>query len=297
MGGGTCRPLYYHMTVTTSREEFNRRWNIEDDRTFDDRFNEFRIRIINILKGVDSHLSNEDISKFCQIVAIPEVWSYGSMDSEYSTMITDQLVSTTKPHEFFYLIEVILNLPVRSTMGYRHETTYSREMLIGKVAEAVELSKVNLAIATKPDGVGGSRIILYPAGEKYLDEKVVNYVLHFLDSSSGPHYVDALKFYELGGWRNHVRSAESLRRCLEEFLRHKLSNTLGLERNIIELRSKLKVDNHDAQVRNSILGTVKLLDQYWNENSKHNDGDIDVKENEYLIYEVGAILLYLNKSL
>ena len=66
---------------------------------------------------------------------------------------------------------------------------------------------------------------------------------------------------------------------------------------ISEFQTKLKSDKRDAQVRNIIGSIFNYLDQYFNENSKHNDGDIDDAENEFLIYQTGLLMRYLNNTI
>ena len=106
---------------------------------------------------------------------------------------------------------------------------------------------------------------------------------------------NALKLY-LEGPDKFIKSAESLRRSLEEFLRYKLKNNAGLKANITNLQNKLKQDKRDSIIRN-IIGTVfTKLDEYFNENSKHNDGDIDETEIEYLIYQTGVLMRYVNNN-
>ena len=149
------------------------------------------------------------------------------------------------------------------------------------------MSDVNVAIT-----ITNGDVILYPKGEDKLDEKLVNETLSFLNSKSGTHFEQALKFYQSN---NPVKSAESLRRTIEEFLRFKLNNNNGLDSNITELTKKLKDENNDIQVRNIISATLRHLDVYFNENSKHNDGDITEPENEFLIYQTGLLLRYINR--
>ena len=47
--------------------------------------------------------------------------------------------------------------------------------------------------------------------------------------------------------------------------------------------------------RNIIFGTFNYLDKYFNENSKHGDGNINEPENEFLIYQVGLFMRYIDK--
>ena len=189
--------------------------------------------------------------------------------------VTDRITYEENEIEFYRLIEVILLL----LQGYK-VSDYIR-----KVEEAVEISDVNCAIKAYEN-----KVILYPKGEEKLDEELVNYVLSFLDESSNKHFEDALKFYQSKNW---VKSAESLRRSLEEFLRFKLKNKKGLKENIGNLEKKLKDEKNSSKIRNIIFQVFNYLDSYFNENSKHNDGKIDEVENEFLIYQVSLLMRYI----
>lgn len=79
-------------------------------------------------------------------------------------------------------------------------------------------------------------------------------------------------------------------------MKFKLNNGKGLDASISELQKKLKEDKRDPQLRNIIFATLNYLDTYFNENSKHKDGDIDESENEYLIYQIGVLMRYVNKA-
>ncbi len=276
------------MDLKRKMEKFNKRWNITSADSYEDAFNKFKTRILNIFKGIDRNVTDESVTAFCQYYGIEEVWhtqTYG--DHSWSTNINDRLNREDNEKEFYRLIELIFSLDIKSTMGYGgHSYTYSKNILFRDVTQAVELSDVNVSI-TASDG----DVILYPKGEKKLDEELVDSPLSFLNKESIEHFVQALKFYQT---KKHIKSAESLRRALEEFLRYKLQNTKGLNANILELQTKLKSDKRDAQVRNITGSIFNYLDQYFNENSKHNDGDIDDPENEFLIYQTGLLMRYLN---
>ena len=82
---------------------------------------------------------------------------------------------------------------------------------------------------------------------------------------------------------------------LEEFLRYKLRNEKGLNANIKEIQNIHKEKNKDKQIRNIISTNFNFLDKYFDENRKHQDGDIDETECEYLIYQTGVLLRYINK--
>ncbi|MEY2664231.1 MAG: hypothetical protein RIT04_39 [Candidatus Parcubacteria bacterium] len=272
-------------------QKFNKRWSITSVDSYEVAFRKFKTRILNIFKDIDGHVTNESITAFCQYYGIEEIWhtqAYG--ERSWSTNIMGRLSQESDEKEFYRLIELLFSLDIESTIGYRgYECTYSKDILFHSVQKAVELSDVNVSI-TASDG----EIILYPKGEKILDEELVDSPLSFLNKESAEHFIQALQFYQS---KKHIKSAESLRRSLEEFLRFKLKNSKGLNANITELQLKLKSDKKDAQVRNIVHLIFSYLDQYFNDNSKHNDGDIDDLENEFLIYQIGLLLKYLNKSI
>jgi len=278
------------MNLKDRMGKFNKRWSITSADSYEDAFKKFKTRILNIFEDIDRHMTDESITAFCQYYGIKEVWQSGMMGNEWSTNISDRLKQEGDEKEFYRLIELIFSLDIRSTMGYGgHGYTYSKDILFRSVVEAVELSDVNASI-TASDG----EVILYPKGEKKLDEELVDLPLSFLNKESGEHFIQALQFYQS---KKHIKSAESLRRSLEEFLRNKLGNTKGLNGNITELQIKLKSNKRDTQVRNIIGSIFSYLDQYFNENSKHNDGDIDDSENEFLIYQTGLLMRYVNRNI
>lgn len=276
------------MDLKKKMEKFNKRWNITSSDSYEAAFKKFKTRILNIFKDIDRHVTNESITAFCQYYGIEEVWHsnpYG--DHSWSTNIIDRLVREDDEKEFYRLIELIFSLDITSAVGYDHRYTYSKNILLRDVMNAIELSDVNVAIT-----VSNEEVILYPRGEKELDDELVNRTLSFLNNQSNEHFEHALKFYQA---QNPIKSAESLRRSLEEFLRFKLKNTKGLDANITELQKKLKSNKRDPQVRNVIFQIFTYLDQYFNENSKHKDGDIDPEENEFLIYQTGLLMRYLDQ--
>lgn len=278
------------MDLKERMEKFNKRWNITSIDSYEDAFLKFKTRILNIFKDIDKHLTDNSITTFCQYYGIKEVWhSQPYRDYSWSTNVIDRLNQEIEENEFYKLIELIFSLDITQTGGYRGEITYSKNILFREVSNAVGLSDVNVSITVTDD-----EVILYPKGEKLLDEEMVNSPLSFLNEESAKHFVQALQFYQT---KKHIKSAESLRRALEEFLRHKLNNAKGLNANITELQTKLKSDGRDAQVRNIVGSTFNYLDQYFNENSKHNDGDIDDPENEFLIYQIGLLMRYIDKNL
>jgi len=269
------------MEIKKDLQEFNKRWGIIEDSTYGEEFIKFKKRVLNILLHIDEHVSNNNISLFCQILGIQEKWESG-IYGDYSEIIINELIKENTEKEFYRLIHIIFN--------YLEIGTLYRESFIKKLSDAIELSNVNLAITSK-----NGKIILYPKGETALDKILVNEVLSFLNDESQKHFVDALNSYLNFSRKNAIKSAESIRRSLEEFLRFKLKNKKGLKENLVELQKRHKAKNRDPILRNIIFQIFSYLDTYFNENSKHKDGNIDEPENEFLIYQSGLLMRYIHK--
>jgi len=274
-------------------KRFNKRWGIVDDSSYEEEFEKFRTRIFNIIQHIDNYVTEEGISTFCQILGIKETREYIGFGDRYSKNIINALDREKDEKRFYKLLEIVCSLPFQTVTSYDRMYRYSsKEDLYREVANAIELSNVNLSI-TVTDKEG----ILYPRGEEVLDEKLVDEALSFLNENSQEHFVKALRFYQKGTNKDFIESAESLRRALEEFLRFKLNNNKGLDKNILELQKVLKDYKSDPNLRNIIFQIFSYLDQYFNENSKHKDGDINEPENEFLIYQTGLLMRYIHKVL
>jgi hypothetical protein len=269
------------MDLKERMDKFNKRWEITSNESYEEAFQNFKTRILNVFKGIDFKVSSNSRRQFCQYYAISEQ----ARSSTSIGIIEFKLHTEEYEKEFYRLIEIILSLDIVKESTYEN----TKLKIIRGVENAIHFSTVNVAITNTSD----NSIILYPKGEELLDEELVDLPLSFLNAKSATHFVDALKFYESN---SPVKSANSLWRTLEEFLRYKLKNIKGLKFNKLELQNKLKEDGRDSHIRKVIDSTMTyFVDHYFNENSRHNDGDIDEAENEFLIYQVGVLLRYINK--
>lgn len=277
------------MNLKDKIQKFNKRWNVGDAESCEESFNKFKIRILNILKNIDGQVDKESISLFCQFYGIPEKWESNSYsDESWSKNIITRLKEENNEVEFYKLLEVIFSLNIMRLMGYSVSEEYSRESLYREVRQAIEFSSVNLATTITKEG----DIIFYPRGEELLDDGLVDSVLSFLNKESNAHFVEALGFYQQKKW---IKCSESLRRSAEEFFRFKLENKNGLAANITEIGKLLKNEKSPVQARNIVVQTLGYLDQFFNENSKHNDGNLGEEDAEFLIYQVGLVLRFIEK--
>ena len=285
------------MNPKEHQKDFNRRWNITSSPDSKKAFPKFKARILNIFNYIrdendilaenpsiyiDKVITDKGIEQFCQHLGIRLKWQLKRIDlhkKNHSANIIDFFNNENNPIEFYRAIEVVLSLDFKQNDD--------RQEIIKSVKEAVEMSDINVAI-----DLSNNQYILYPQGEKKLDEELVNKTLLFLNKESNKHFEEALKFFQS---KKPIKSAESLRRSLEEFLRDKLKNQKGLKENINCLQKSLKSYNSPSEIRNIIFQIFNYLDQYFNEHSKHGDGNINEAENEFLIYQTGLLLRYINK--
>ncbi len=257
-------------------EAFNKRWKTIDNSSYQEEFEKFKTRVMNSLENIDSWISDYAESQFLRIFAIP----VGYKAIYYS------LKQQRDEKKFYQMLEILFSLPFKDAF------VALRGGVVAELMDSLTFSKVNLAVKLL-----NGELIFYPRGEKELDVKLVDEVISFLDDNSKKHFIQALKFYENSSKAAAVKSAESLRRSLEEFLRYKLGNEKGLDANISELAKQLKADGRDSIIRNIIVQIFSYLDKYFNENSKHKDGEIDKVENEFLIYQTGVLLRYIDNIL
>ncbi len=272
------------MDIAKKLKEFNKRFDIQDNEDYEEEFQKFKVRVLNIFSRIDQSIKEEGIKEFCQILGIREKWeghSYDFSGDRWSKNIIKSIIIENEEKKLYRLLQIIFYLPFK---GHAKSTFYER------LKEVIELSNINLSITLEND-----EVILYPKGEKEFDEKLVNEVLSFLDEKSHKHFVNALNSYQENRKDSSIKSAESLRRSLEEFLRLKFKNQKGLDKNIKALFTTLKANNTISELRNIIEKTFSYLDIFFNENSKHKDGNIGETENEFLIYQTGVLMRYVNK--
>ena len=275
------------MDFKEKMKNFNRRWNITTSDSPEEAFNKFKKRVLTAFQHVEDQLTSKSVTRFCQYYAIEEKWA-----NIASTRLSENIINHLKQQntipKLCEAIELILSLGFKDYQDYQTSIRYNyRSETIQAIKESIELSDVNIALKKQTNG----GVILCPKGEEKLDEELVNKTLSFLNENSNKHFEDALKFYQN---KNPIKSAESLRRTLEEFLRYKLKNNTGLKDNITNLQKKLK-NNGKSELRNVIFQTFNYLDKYFNEHSKHNDSNIKEPENDFLIYQIGLLMRYINQ--
>ena len=219
------------MNPKEHRKNFNIRWKIASSDSYEEAFKKFKQRILNIFCDV---IKSNDIEKatnyVCKYYGIERpLWKQSISEHQIVKCLNDE----EDEKEFYRLIEVIcigLIFEVQNNnMFYRNEYL----SILQEIQAVVQMSDVNVTVRESSQG----GLILYPKGEKKLDEELVNKTLSFLNTESNKHFEEALKLYQS---KESAKSAESLRHSLEEFLLHKLQNEKGLAGNIKTLEENIK---------------------------------------------------------
>jgi hypothetical protein len=249
---------------------FNKRWNIIPKNDEAIVFLQFKTRILNDFERIELYVKSAFV--FCQALGIHH-------QPKSRNNIYNVLTRTTNIVDLFRALEIIFVL--------EFDSKARREFYLNQLLNTFEISNVGARVI---DAQG--EVLIVPAGEEKLDNELVDHVLSFLPNTSNDHFVSALQSYEQKLW---IKCAESTRRTLEEYLRVKLNNNCGLTQNISNIGKALKNTQSPAQIRNVVSATFSHLDQFFNENSKHHDGDLEESDAEFIIYQTALLMRYIEK--
>jgi hypothetical protein len=266
--------------------DFNQRWSIDSTESYEERFKKFKTGILNTYQNIDELVPKEIIFKFCNIFGI--VFETPPLQNKPKHILT-ALKTEHREKDFYRVLQNILWLLWENGQFMSKEHMTHRANITTLTIDLIEDSNINLSVTMTSDD-----ILLYPKGEVLLDKVLVDSALSFLDAKSSSKFKEALEEYQAG---HHIKSVESIRRCLEEYLRHYFNNSAGLAENIKMLGKKLKNDRLISEVRTVIHMVFDCVDKFFNEHSKHNDGNIKEAENEYIIYQAATLMRYINKAI
>ncbi|WP_367607864.1 hypothetical protein [Legionella sp. W05-934-2] len=271
------------MDFQSREEEFYNRFGL-DTPQFDNEVLEksFRAGVMNFLDELDNNLGKSQIKRFCS-------WYGETYQDNISGNIYKILSKEQNFNKFLFKLESVfsLNFALGESLYKDLRIKYQIE-LYHYIKEIFDNSKLPIGF----ERIGG-QVIIFPQGCDFLDKELVIKTLKYLDENSHKHFSDALHHYMES---KYIKSAESIRRTVEEFLKYKLESPKGLEKNISLLLNTIKSQSL-PEIRNTIHKTFDCLDKLFNEHSKHNDGDITENECEYLIYQSALLMRYVDKAL
>lgn len=258
---------------------FDDRWGIKNKHEPSETFRLFKRALIQAFHSLEDKMPEESKELFAYAFGLERSSNYGNENT-----IVEALESEEDSIIFYKKLEFLFSLK----FDYNYWNYY-----LDKLIKILALQPVNISLTKDKSG----NMIIIPKGEEFLDSEIVTKVMGFLDEKSNEHFLDSLKEYQTNKKSSRIKSCEQLRRALEEYLRFKLGNTKNLSNNILVLLIKLKEKGTNKEIRNLIQKNFNYLDKYFNEHSKHGDGEISEIENELLIYQVGLLLRYIYQSL
>jgi hypothetical protein len=275
-------------------QNFYRRWNIEYDEQR--RVLEFKNRILSTIEEIlgKIFLSDKDLLRnYMKLVGESYV------DTEFSPIGSAISVLTIRKFEDSPVYKLILNetefnriILYIQCLFWLDIGTNQKEKLYEKLKLDIDLSLLDIKIKKIKDG----EYLLYPAGAKLLDEKVINDVLDWLVDypESYKLFESALRKYNTHGEERNL--LDDLRLSLELLLRQILNNKKSLENQKNDLGKYLDGKGISKEAINIYTQLISSYSAYQNEHIKHNykpDTEIKKSEVEFLIYLTGTFMRFL----
>ncbi len=252
--------------------------------------NDFKKLLKNTLPYEDLDLvrSDSDVIEYCNILRIEHVRRNKRYSGTVGSNIYDSIMESTSFEILFARLEIALNL----------DSINNKSSWYDAIDKIVSLSSIGVKVVIMGDYDYDKEITFVPEGEEFIDEKVVKKVLSFLGDKSNEHFKKALKAHLKKTPKKRIETVEAIRRSLEEYLKDTLGNNKNsLESNIKELGKALKDNDIDPRIINNIFKSLSMLEHFFNENSKHNDGALSHEEVEYVIYEASVNMYAINELL
>lgn len=140
-----------------------------------------------------------------------------------------------------------------------------------------------------------SKVIVYPQGDDFLDQGIINYVLSGLEDfpEAAKPFEHALEIYQIGQLSQYRNLLDDLRLSLETLLKKVLNNKKSLENQEQELLRWLKGKQLHQQIVNLykqlLFGPYRI---YQNDAVKHGE-NYSLDEVEFAIYLTGNFMRFI----
>lgn len=273
------------MDFKERKEKFYNRFGIEDDIPEPMALKGFRTGIKNYLADIDTKIQDDDVKRYCSLFGFEVNWVYDVLQRRSGKNIYECICGEADWIKYLHKIQELFYLKIHASDPSGYNNT-----LFTRVKELIVNSKLTIDIIQSQE-----EYLIYPAGSSFLDNELIVAPLKFLDEKSHGHFIQGLKSYSNKNETDYRKAAESMRRTLEEYLRVIFNNDKGLKENIVLIGKALKELKKQAEIKSLFHSFFDYLDKFYNENSKHNDGDIGEAECELIILETGLLIKYLDR--
>lgn len=281
--------------IYSELEKFNTRWNIKinDEEKFSTLKNRVNVCLQNILRQL---IYSQDIEYELLTVKgsaeiprnTPSIVTAGILFGKESNVIKELLNSKTE-------IDFFRNLQVLFLSSYIGDSL--KEELGYEINNIIKASGYSNIVFIKKEE---NKFLIYPVGEKVLDEGAVNKSIECLEKYKTAYeiFIDSLEKYsnsENTGVEN-VQIINSLRTSLENYLKEKFETDTRSIDNIATrfIGPYLAEKNIDVNIRTMYINIAKSIEKFNNDNIKHTANlKISKEEVELFIYLTGALVRFL----
>lgn len=267
---------------------FRKRWNIAADD--ESSWLEFKERFLNSFSDLISlhfHAGDDHAREYFRLVGIhpsapkakPAFDDWSLTPGQGSCPVYQLLVQTADMKKFTLLVQ---GLFWTSSLN-----ASLKRALLTRLKEDIACSGVPIEVI-----VSNGEVLLYPAGAKLLDERLVNDVLHWLEQLPAAHdrFAQAL---QLMGKPSAARDVvDNLRLALELTIRYVLGNSKSLENQHTPLKDFLKFKGLGTEVTTLYWTMVKHYTDFQNDRAKHGNKVKD-EEVEFILYLTGTFIRFL----
>lgn len=276
-------------------EKFNTRWNIKitDDKKFNILKNRVNVCLQNILGQL---IYSQDIEyEFLMVKGSAEIprnklsiAAVGAFWGGESKIIKELLNSKTEI-DFFRNLQILFLS--------RFIETDKKEKLKIEIDNIIKVSGYSNIVFIKKEE---NKFLIYPVGEKFLDERAVNKAIENLEKYKTAYeiFIDSLEKYSNSNntGTDNVQIINSLRTSLENYLKEKFETDT---RSIDNIATKfigpyLAKKNIDVNIRTMYINLAKSIEKFNNDNIKHTANlEISKQEVELFIYLTGSLVRFL----
>lgn len=281
--------------IYSELEKFNTRWNIKinDEEKFSTLKNRVNVCLQNILgqliysQDIEYELltvkGSEEIPRNTLSIA-----TAGILFGKESKVIKELLNSKTE-------IDFFRNLQVLFLSSYIGDSL--KEELGYEINNIIKASGYSNIVFIKKEE---NKFLIYPVGEKVLDEGAVNKSIECLEKYKTAYeiFIDSLEKYsnsENTGVEN-VHIINSLRTSLENYFKEKFKTDTRSIENIATkvVGPYLAEKNIDVNIRTMYINLAKSIEKFNNDNIKHTANlKISKEEVELFIYLTGTLVRFL----
>lgn len=256
---------------------FRDRWGLEDE-NYNARCDKFIARVL-LVCGDSKVTSKDEVYKIAfRLGCSPNLLAYSRNNYNNDWVFNlDDFVRKYTPSDLALHIEILLDSELISEKA--------KDVII----DLLKSSDLGFRITfSKKNGYQ-----TFPSNIEILDDQV-EAILKTLEKNANTHYMNALKAYKEGRW---VDSADDTRRALEEHMRNILKNKKGLNANLKVLATALKDESDETVVTSAVNRMLRILDDCYNEGTKHNSEINSAEAANYFIYQITVLITTIDALL